>query len=191
MRLHEIIEKNYPEYYGWFEYPADGTVSFNKTDGEWGILGNFARTPIVVDGVTFDCAEKLFQVMKFTDPEARRDVYSARGMPIKWRAKHHEKQGARRSDWGHVIVDALKFCLMNKYGQSEAFRRELSRTGDRHIVEAAHGRADTYSAALSADGTTWSGGNLMGRLLMELRDTGKLEYHLPEDAVQFRDLLDP
>lgn len=188
MQLHEIIRKYYPEYYGWFEYPAEGTVSFNKTDGAWGILGNFARAPIVVDGVVFDCAEKLFQVMKLTDSDARRDVYAARGMPIKWRAKHYEKEGARRPDWGRVLIDALKFCLMTKYAQCEPFRAELARTGDRIIVEAAHGRADTYSARLSDDGTVWAGGNLMGRLLMELRDKGKLDYSLPADIILFPDL---
>ena len=69
---------------------------------------------------------------------------------------------------------------------------DLARTGDRLIVEAAHGnKADTYSAILSGDGSTWTGGNLLGRLLMELRDNGKLEYHLPEDAMRFSDLLEP
>ena len=28
----------------------------------------------------------------------------------------------------------------------------------------------------------------MGRLLMELRDNGKLEWHLPDDAMDFSDL---
>lgn len=29
------------------------------------------------------------------------------------------------------------------------------------------------------------GSNLLGRLLMELRDKGKLEYHLPDDIFDF------
>ena len=48
--------------------------------------------------------------------------------------------------------------------------------------------ANTYSAKLSPDGKTWSGPNLMGRLLMELRDNGKLEWKLPEDVLDFSDL---
>ena len=48
--------------------------------------------------------------------------------------------------------------------------------------------ANTYSAKLSPDGKTWSGPNLMGRLLMELRDNGKLEWKLPEDVRCFDDL---
>ncbi len=192
MHVREFIEKNYPEYYGWFDYPAGRTVSFCRTDGPWGILGNFGRTPLVVDGVPFDCAEKLFQVMKFTDAESRRAVYGRAGRTIKMTAKHQEKVGCVRPDWGEILVDALKFCLMTKYAQSEAFRAELARTGDSFIVEEqpnAKRPADTYNARLSADGAIWSGPNLMGRLLMELRDNGALAYHLPEDATRFSDLL--
>lgn len=35
---------------------GDGKVKFG-----WGIFGNFAPAPIVVDGIHFDCTEKLFQ----------------------------------------------------------------------------------------------------------------------------------
>ena len=187
----DYIREYYPEYYRWLDYPAEDVVVINKADEEWGILGNFGRTPLVVDGVPFYASESLFQVMKFTDPDARKAVHAWKGLCLKKVARHYENTVGPRPDWGRIIVDALKFCLMTKYGQSEAFRTELARTGNRTIVEKAHGRrADTYSALLSADGTTWTGGNLMGRLLMELRATGKLEYHLPEDAMRFRDLAE-
>jgi len=191
MHVRELIEKNYPEYYGWFEYPAERTVAFCSTRDEWGILGNFGRTPLVVDGVRFYAAESLFQVMKFTDPVARRDIYSYEGRKLKMRAKHWEKEVGVRPDWGEILVDALKFCLMTKWEQCEAFRSELARTGDRFIVEVQNNSrrpADTYSAKLTPDGGTWSGPNLMGRLLMELRDKGKLVYHLPDDVKLFPDL---
>jgi len=191
MHVREFIEKNYPEYYGWFEYPSDRTVAFCGTRDEWGILGNFGRTPLVVDGVEFNCAEQLFQVMKFSDSAVRKDIHSRAGQPIKMWAKHWEKDVGVRPDWGEIIVDALKFCLMTKWEQSEAFRSELARTGDRFIVEVQNNSrkpADTYSSKLTPDGRTWSGPNLMGRLLMELRDKGRLDYSLPEDAVLFPDL---
>lgn len=187
VHVRDMLEANYPEYSGWFSYPADKTIAFHKIDGEWGILGNFARTPLVVDGVTFYSAESLFQVMKLTDPAARRHVHSMKGL---WLKKQANKYAATvgRADWASIFVDALKFCLMTKYAQCDAFRAELERTGNRVIVERAHGRADTYSAKLSADGMTWTGGNLMGRLLMELRDKGGLDYRLPPDATIFSDL---
>ena len=189
--VRDFIEKNYPEYYGWFDYPADKTAAFCKVDAEWGILGNFARTPLTVGGVHFECVEKLFQVMKFADTDSRKIIYDSKGQTIKMKAKHQHKAGVVRADWPQIIVDVLKFCLMQKYEQSEAFRKELERSKGLFIVEVQSNPkrpANTYSAKLSPDGKTWSGPNLMGRLLMELRDNGKLEWKLPEDVVCFDDL---
>lgn len=191
MRLEGFIREYYPEWYGIQEYPADKTVSFLKVDGEWGLLSNFARTPIVIDGVTFDCTEKLFQVIKFTDDESRKVIYSKKGQPIKMMARHQEKVGSVREDWGRIFIDVMKFCLMQKYSQSEAFRKELERSKGMFIVEQQPNPkrpAGAYSAKLSEDGKTWRGPNIMGRLLMELRDKGRLEYSLPEDAMRFPDL---
>ena len=192
MRLEGFIKEYYPEWYGIQSYPADRTAAFCKVADEWGVLGNFAPTPIVVDGIPFDCTEKLFQVMKFADPDSRRIIYSKKGQPIKMMAKHQEKVGAVREDWGRIFIDAMKFCLMQKYAQSEAFRRELERSKGLFIVEQQANPlrpAGAYSAKLSEDGKTWTGPNIMGRLLMELRDKGYLEYSLPEDAMRFSDLL--
>ena len=109
-----------------------------------------------------------------------------------WKAKHQEKDGVVREDWGRIFIDAMKFCLMQKYTQSEAFRKELERSKGLFIVEQQvnpRRPAGAYSAKLSEDGKTWTGPNIMGRLLMELRDNGKLEYILPADAMVFSDLL--
>ena len=192
MRLEGFIKEYYPEWYGVHEYPADKTAAFCKVAEEWGVLGNFAPTPIIVDGVPFDCTEKLFQVMKFADEESRKIIYAQKGQPIKMKAKHQEKVGKVRDDWGKIFIDAMRFCLMQKYAQSKTFRNELERSKGLFIVEQqANPRrpAGAYSAKLSDDGNTWAGPNIMGRLLMELRDQGTLEYNLPADAMDFSDLL--
>ena len=192
MRLEGSIKEFYPEWYGIQTYPADKTDAFCKVTEEWGVLGNFAATPLVVDGVPFDCTEKLFQVMKFADMESRKIVYSVKGQTIKMKAKHQEKVGVIREDWGRIFIDAMKFCLVQKYQQSETFRKELERSKGLFIVEQQvnpRRPAGAYSAKLSDDSKTWAGPNIMGRLLMELRDEGTLEYDLPDDAIHFSDLL--
>lgn len=192
MRLEGFIKEYYPEWYGIQSYPADRTAAFCKVADEWGILGNFAPTPLIVDGVPFDCTEKLFQVMKFADTDSRRIIYSKKGQPIKMMAKHQEKVGVVREDWGCIFIDAMKFCLMQKYAQSEAFRKELERSKGLFIVEQQANPlrpAGAYSAKLSTDGKTWTGPNIMGRLLMELRDRGELPYTLPKDIMRFSDLV--
>ena len=192
MHIREFIEKNYPEYYSIERYPKDRTAPFCSVDQPWGILSNFGRTPLVVDGVPFDCTEKLFQIMKFTDDVSRKAIYSVKGQTIKMKAKHFEKVGTIRPDWGEIIVDAMKFCLTEKFRQSEAFREELERSCGLYIVEDQttfpKKSPDTWGVKLSADGSEFVGPNLMGRLLMELRDNGKLDYTLPEDVLLFQDL---
>ena len=46
---------------------------------------------------------------------------------------------------------------------------------------------DTWGVKLQ--GACFVGPSLLGRLLMELRENGKLEYKLPEDALDFVEYL--
>ena len=190
--LVDYIREYYPGWLGFKEYPADKTAVVGRVIEPWGLLGNFAPSPLTVGGIPFDCTEKLFQVMQFSDPEARRVIYSQpRSQAIKKKANHYKKVGAVREDWGRIFIDAMKFCLVQKYNQCEAFRQELERSKGLYIVEKeANSKrpAGAWSAKLSDDGAKWVGPNIMGRLLMELRDNGKLEYSLPEDAMCFSDL---
>jgi ribA/ribD-fused uncharacterized protein len=155
---------------------------------EWGVFSNFGHTPIVVEGVTFDTSERLFQLMKFKDEEPVKAIFSANHP--KMTSKHWEKTH-RREDWGKMIIDAMKFCLTKKYEQSEEFRQELERSKGKYIVEDQSGfpkkNPDAWGVKLREG--SYVGPNLLGRLVMELRDNGKLEYHLPADALDFINIL--
>ena len=179
-----FIQKFYPQYYSIETYPVADSVTIRKVKELWGILGNFASTPIIIDNVSFKTSEQLFQLMKFKDAEPVLAVYHANNP--KMTAKHWEKTH-RREDWGQMIVDAMKFCLVQKYEQSEAFRQELERSKGKYIVEDQTSfpkkTPDTWGVKLQGD--NFVGPNLLGRLLMELRDNGKLDYALPADATKF------
>ena len=187
--ISDFIRENYPEYWGMQSYPAAECVRIHKTDEEWGIFSNFGHTPIVVEGVTFDTSERLFQLMKFKDEEPVTAIYYKKGNP-KMTTKHWEKTH-RREDWSKIIVDAMKFCLTQKYEQSEAFRQELERSKGKIIVEdqTSFPKKTPNTWGVKQQGDNYIGPNLLGRLLMELRDNGKLEYHLPDDALTFLQYL--
>ena len=188
MQVREIIDTYYPGYSWYGEYSADQCAPFNKASEKWGVLGNFGHTAITLDGVVFQNSEQLFHMMKFRSPEALHDIHSAKGLLIKRKAKKWERMGLCREDWPQMLVDALKFCLIKKYEQSEEFRNELSRSRGLYIVEDESARrASSYGMQLH--GNVYVGSNLMGRLLMELRDSERLEYHLPDDALSFISLL--
>lgn len=186
--LAPLIRAHYPEYWGMKEYPADKCVTIHKLDEEWGIFCNFARTPLVVQGIRFNTAEHLFQVLKFKEAECVWDVYNAPNpkMPAKKLETLH-----RRPDWGMIFIDVMKFCLMTKYEQSKEFREKLDETSGMYIVEdqsTFKKPADAWGVKLErpADGKLpqkYVGPNILGRLLMELRDRGTLEYALPDDIL--------
>lgn len=189
IKVRQIIDTHYPHYAWYGRWPASECAAFNTVAGEWGIFGNFSPTPLTIEGVEFCCAEQLFQMMKFHHPEALRDIYAAKGQAIKMKAKKWGKTHLRE-DWPQMLVDALKFCLMKKYEQSAAFREALTRSQGLHIVEDETTRRST-SYGMQRQGDDFVGANLLGRLLTELRDNGTLEYHLPEDALQFIERLKP
>ena len=184
MQLHEMIRDNYPEYYSIERYPAADTICIRGTKDEWGILGNFYKTPIVVNGITFDCTERLFHIMKLR-PEATdgfKEMMEVKaGMGIKMHVKHLYKTHPEwfHNHWPSMVVDTMKYCLTLKYEQSEAFRNELERSKGKYIVEDETSRkkgkdADTWGVVLKSN--EYVGPNLMGRLLMELRDNGHFEF---------------
>lgn len=196
-KLAPLIKGFYPEYYSWNEYPLDKCIPIRGVKEQWGILGNFAPTPLIVKGVLFSNSEQLFQMMKFSDKETLLSIYQSKGLPLKWAAKKGEKNGLRRKDWGQIIIDVMKFCLQTKYEQSEEFRHVLNETIGFSIVEDQTKLKTTKSGNLK-DADTWGvvrkgelfvGSNLLGRLLMELRENSKLEYHLPNDIFKFIEIL--
>ena len=184
MQVHEMIRKNYPEYDSIERYPAAETACIRKTTDEWGIFSNFYRTLIVVNSITFDCTERLFHIMKF-EPEALDGIREMLSIPSGQRIKMHMKHVYKahpewlRHDWHGMVVDAMKYCLTLKYEQSEAFRNELERSKGKYIVEDETNRkrgkdADTWGVVLQDN--EYVGPNLLGRLLMELRDNGRFEF---------------
>lgn len=191
----DFIKENYPEYWGISSYPAEQCAVFCSTHEEWGIFSNMAVSPIVVGGIEFKSGEHLFQMMKFNDPEVVKLVWNGitannkKSGNIKMTAKSYEP-ARRRKDWGQMIVDAMKFCMVQKYEQCAEFRNELERSRGLYIVEKQanpNKKADAWSAKLC--GNEWVGPNLTGRLLMELRDNGTLTYTLPADALAFLKML--
>ena len=199
MTIREMIALHHPEYLSVGSYPADKVAAIGATTGEWGIFGNFYKHPVVsgkrkpmvvLDGVAFDCTERLFQMMKVRDAECLRLLYDLPcGICYKRQMakilKEHNLEW--REDWQDIIMDAMRFCLQQKYEQCVEFRSELERSKGLFIVEDEtkhlRGKEPLWGAKLVGD--TYQGPNVLGKLLMELRDNGRLNCTLPDDALDF------
>jgi ribA/ribD-fused uncharacterized protein len=193
LSIADFIRENYPEYWGVQTYPAAECVSFHKVADEWGLLCNFAHTPITIEGVTFKSAEQLYQMMKFPYPDIIQLIWA--GITNNGKVCHEIKRTVksyeaeyRREDWPDILVDAMKFVLAQKYQQCPEFASLLSKSRGRYIVEDQTTFPKKYADAWGAKlvGESYVGPNLLGRLLMELRDNnGKLTYQLPNDILNF------
>ena len=136
--------------------------------------------------------------MKFREPEVIRKIWNgvtANGKvchEVKRTVKSYEKE-FRRADWGTMILDALKFALVRKHEQCPLFRSELDRSRGKFIVEDQSSfpkkQPNCWGVKPVGDGIHFAGPNVLGRLLMELRDNGTLAFRLPEDALDFVKVL--
>lgn len=171
---------HYPQYDSVEHYPAAQTIGFTSTAAQWGIFSNFAKTPMVVNGVEFACVEQLFHYIRLNNELARAEYLKLTpNMGLKMKAKAFAKRGVERSDWREIAVDVMRFCLNHKYQYSAQFRQALADSGDRFIVEDESNRKkmpDSWGAVLDTATGEYYGKNIMGRLLMELRETGELKY---------------
>ncbi|WP_457383848.1 NADAR family protein [Pseudomonas sp. TE6349] len=143
-----------------------------KTKEAFGGLSNMASGyPLQINGIRILTTEALYQACRFPHmPEIQREIIGQHSpMTAKMKSKPYRKDS--RSDWDEVRYKVMRWCLRVKLAQNYAeFGRLLLATHDRPIVE--QSRKDDYWGAKLADelGETLTGQNVLGRLLMELRE---------------------
>ena len=157
-------EENFRTYH-W----ADCVV-FRKTKETYGGLSNMASGyPINIDGCRILTSEALYQACRFPHmPDVQRLIIGQRSpMTAKMKSKPYRKDGRR--DWDSVRVPIMRWCLRVKLIQNwDRFSRLLLETGQRLIVE--ESRKDDFWGAKPKDTDILEGQNVLGRLLMELRE---------------------
>lgn len=153
-------------------YVRAEVVVVYKTKEEFGGLSNMASGyPLQINGIRILTTEALYQACRFPHlPEVQREIIGQHSpMTAKMKSKPHRKDS--RPDWDDVRYKVMRWCLRVKLAQNyEEFGRLLLATRDRPIVE--QSRKDNYWGAKLADqgGDTLIGQNVLGRLLMELRE---------------------
>lgn len=153
-------------------YVRSEVVVVYKTKEAFGGLSNMASGyPLQINGIRILTTEALYQACRFPHmPEIQREIIGQHSpMTAKMKSKPYRKDS--RSDWDEVRYKVMRWCLRVKLAQNYAeFGRLLLATHDRPIVE--QSRKDDYWGAKLADelGETLTGQNVLGRLLMELRE---------------------
>lgn len=151
-------------------YIKKEVIFFRTTTGEFGPLSNMAPDfPIFVIGVRIPTAEALYQACRFPDePDIQRIIIDQMSsMTAKMKSKKYRDR--TREDWDNVRVNVMRWCLRLKLLQNwSRFGEVLEKTGDKPIVE--ESTKDAFWGAMPKEDGKLVGMNVLGRLLMELRE---------------------
>jgi ribA/ribD-fused uncharacterized protein len=166
-------------------------VVFHKTKEAFGGLSNMAAGfPLDVDGISIRTSEALYQACRFPHrPELQYLIIGERSpMAAKMRGKPFRHEA--RPDWDDVRIAVMRWCLHVKLLQNwQTFSSLLATTGDRPIVE--QSRKDRFWGAVPLGRDSLEGQNILGRLLMELRElaatTGSAAQFSPLEPLDITD----
>ena len=137
-------------------------IRFYSTGDDFGEFSNFAAFPISLDGKRWPTTEHYFQSQKFTDEGYREKIRKANSPMIAARLGRSRKVKLRR-DWESAKIDVMRRAIRAKLDQHLEVQGLLLSTGDEPIVE------DTTSDDFWGCGSSGTGKNWLGRILMEVR----------------------
>ncbi len=138
-------------------------INFYRVSDDFGCFSNFAPYPVRMGAKRWPTAEHYFQAQKFEEAEHQETIRKTKSPMIAARMGRDRKKPLRR-DWESVKVAIMREVVRAKFSQHEDIRQILLSTGDARIVE--HTENDSYWG----DGGDGSGKNVLGRILMEVRD---------------------
>lgn len=151
-------------------YHRNECAVFLRTAEQFGGLSNMAGGySLSVNGIRVLTSEALYQACRFPHlPDVQKLIIGQTSpMAAKMKSKPYRKDS--RSDWDAVRINVMRWCLRVKLVQHwEKFGDLLLSTGNKPIVEESY--RDPFWGAKPVDSETLSGMNILGRLLVELRE---------------------
>ena len=138
-------------------------IKFYHVDHEYGCFSNFAPYPISLEGKVWPTSEHYFQAQKFLDEVHREAIRNVKSPMIAARMGRSRKRPLR-PDWETVKDEVMRTAVLAKFSQHPEIREILLSTGDAQLVE--HTTNDRYWG----DGGDGSGKNMLGQILMSVRE---------------------
>lgn len=139
------------------------TINFYSTTGDYGCFSNFSRHHLFLKDKMWKTSEHYFQAQKFAGTSHEEDLCLA-DSPMEVAKMGRDRKRPLRKDWEAVKDDIMHEALRAKFTQNKELKAILLETGDAELVE--HTANDNYWG----DGGDGSGKNMLGKLLMELRE---------------------
>jgi ribA/ribD-fused uncharacterized protein len=138
-------------------------INFYRVSDPYGCFSNFSLHPFDKNGIIWPTSEHYFQAQKFAGT-AHEEALRLAPTPKELVKMGRDRSRPLRKDWDQVKDDIMYDALMAKFTAHPELREILLATGDAQLVE--HTDKDNYWA----DGGDGTGKNMLGILLMRLRD---------------------
>lgn len=164
------LNKSLNEFTRLRTYERADCVVFHKTKDEFGGLSNMAGGyPLRINGTKVLTSEALYQACRFPHLADVQRVIISQNSPMTAKMKSKPYRSQSRPDWDYIRPKIMRWCLRVKLAQHYTeFGRLLRSTGNCPIVE--QSSKDDYWGAKVTDDNKLVGENVLGRLLMELRE---------------------
>lgn len=143
-------------------------INFYSTNDAYGCFSNFSRHHIYLKDKIWKTSEHYFQAQKFPKTEFEEKVRLA-PTPKEAANLGRNRKFPLRKDWEAVKDDIMREALRAKFTQHKDLKKILLETDNAILVE--HTANDNYWG----DGGDGSGKNMLGKLLMEIREELKNE----------------
>jgi len=150
-------------------YKRSESIVFRKTKEAFGGLSNMAPGfPIKIGEIEIGTSEALYQACRFPHSEDIQRMIIEQKSPMTAKMKSKPFRIETRKDWDLVRIDVMRWCLRVKLACNlESFKKLLLSTDEKPIVE--DSRRDNFWGAVPNGDEILEGENILGRLLMELR----------------------
>lgn len=147
---------------------TDDEIRFYRaSEKPYGAFSNLYRRAIEFEGETFATSEHAYQAGKARKREVRDWVLSAPSPALVAMAAHGLYYWDIAPGWSKTKFDRMRKVLRAKFTQHEDLKKLLLSTGDARLVESATVDNEVNRLWGEVNGT---GRNMLGQLLMELRE---------------------
>lgn len=138
-------------------------IYFYNLRDPFGCFSNFSAHGIELKGKWWRTTEHYFQAQKFAGTPHEEELRLAK-TPRQVADMGRDRARPLRADWEQVKDDVMREAVRQKFRTHLDIRQILLDTGAEEIVENA---PSDYYWGIGADG---SGKNMLGKILMEVRD---------------------
>ncbi len=149
------------------------TIKFYKVNEPYGYLSNFAPYPIFINNELWNTVEHYFQASKFENEAVKLKIKNL-DSPMEAAIEGRNRNNTLRTDWEDIKNNIMQNALLSKFLQHPMLKKELILTGNSTLIE--HTQNDNYWA----DGGDGGGKNMLGILLMEVRNQIKQHSDDPD-----------